>query len=408
MRNGKPRSAKREAQSDSQDASRRTLREPLLLTYCANVHPSPDLAGVLAALSGPVAMVRDRVAAGPGPSFPVGIWLSGQAVRDLAAPMAFARLAETLTRERMEIATVNAFPFGDFHARAVKRGVYRPDWKSTERLDYTLAVAGFAVRLSREDPVTVSTLPGSFKPWGDADPDRSACAANIARCAEGLARIEAGTGRRVLLCLEPEPWGLVESAAEAVSFFRDFLWRAGNEAAVRRHVGVCLDTCHVQVGFDEPAAAYGALRAAGIEIGKIQVSAALEAPGGAVGELARFDEPVYLHQVTALMPGGARRAFEDLGPFLSSGLTVERARTHFHVPLFWTGNGVGENLATTAPGTARFLRDLAARARKGERMPLLEIETYTWGVLPEPPADARTLADGIAREFAWVRAALGG
>ncbi|KAA0222778.1 MAG: WD40 repeat domain-containing protein [Planctomycetota bacterium] len=143
MRNGKPRSAKREAQSDSQDASRRTLREPLLLTYCANVHPSPDLAGVLAALSGPVAMVRDRVAAGPGPSFPVGIWLSGQAVRDLAAPMAFARLAETLTRERMEIATVNAFPFGDFHARAVKRGVYRPDWKSTERLDYTLAVAGF-------------------------------------------------------------------------------------------------------------------------------------------------------------------------------------------------------------------------------------------------------------------------
>ena len=41
--------------------------------------------------------------------------------------------------------------------------------------------------------------------------------------------------------------------------------------------------------------------------------------------------------------------------------------------------------------------------------PHLEIETYTWSVLPEDerPKDAQGLVEGLAREFAWVRAQVG-
>lgn len=377
-----------------------------LLTYCTNVHPSDGLDALEAALAGPVARVRDAVGQGAGSPFPVGIWLSGRTVRDLERPGARGRLAGTLARERLALATVNAFPFGDFHAPAVKRDVYRPDWKSPERLAYTLSAARLTAVLSPLQEIAVSTLPGGFKPWGDRASDRDACARNLARCAEGLARIEAETGKRVLLCLEPEPFGLVESPAEAVDFFRGHLWPAGPEAEIRRHVGVCFDACHVAVGFEPLEEAYAAYRRAGIEVGKVQVSSALETSGGEAGALGRFDEPRYLHQVSVAAPGAPRAAYEDLGEFLRSAPSLPpsaRARTHFHVPVFWEGEGA---LSTTSAELARFLGGFAARP--AEAPPLLEIETYTWGVLPEAPADDAALAAGIAREFAWVRSALGG
>lgn len=377
----------------------------MILTYCTNVHPSDGLDALEAALAGPVARVRDAVGGEAGVPFPIGAWLSARTVRDLERPGALDRLTEALARERLFLATVNAFPFGDFHAPAVKRDVYRPDWKTPERIAYTLSSARLAAALSPLEEIPLSTLPGGFKPWGSEDADRIACARNLARCAEGLARLEAETGKRVLLCLEPEPFGLVESTDEAVRFFKEFLWRAGSEAQVRRHVGICFDACHVAVGFEPFEAAYAALRGAGIAVGKVQVSSALEAAGGSASLLGRFDEPRYLHQTAVASPGAPRAVFEDLGAFLKEAGSVPpdaRVRTHFHVPLFWEGEG---GLSTTSPALARFLKGLAARP---SGMPLLEIETYTWGVLPDPPAGDAALATGVAREFAWVRAALGG
>src|SRR5262249_34918771 len=70
-------------------------------------------------------------------------------------------------------------------------------------------------------------------------------------------------------------------------------------------------------------------------------------------------------------------------------------RIHFHVPLFLERLGAFRN-------TQPYLKDLLARVRATAPTAHLEVETYTWDVLPEEhrrlPID-----DAIARELAWVR-----
>ena len=68
---------------------------------------------------------------------------------------------------------------------------------------------------------------------------------------------------------------------------------------------------------------------------------------------------------------------------------------HFHVPLFLERLGA---LRTTQPFVQAFLRALCANPVCDQ----LEVETYTWDVLPE--AHRRVdVATAIARELAWVR-----
>ncbi len=376
------------------------------MTYCTNVHPSGDLAALEAALAGPVTSVRRRVA--PGERFPVGVWLSARTVRALSDEAALERLRGVLEREGLALATVNAFPYGDFHAPAVKHNVFRPDWKTPERLHYTRAAARILARLGwGEGDLTMSTLPGSLAAWGQAENDKRACAENLARAAMELSRLEQETGRHLLLCLEPEPGGMISTTADMILFFKEWILGVGApEKILRRHLAVCFDTCHASAQFEDLLGSYDLLRAAGIAVGKIQVSSSLEASAASFRELARFDEPRYLHQVTARDMQGDVVFFEDLGPFLAAAPSggFMSARVHFHLPLFWGG---GSEISTTQGELARFLAALSGRSAR-EPLPLLEIETYTWGVLLGSPPDENALAEGIAREFEWVRNALSG
>ena len=133
---------------------------------------------------------------------------------------------------------------------------------------------------------------------------------------------------------------------------------------------------------------------------KLQLSAALriaEVDAASAERLHRFDEPVYLHQVVERRNGGLTRyldlpqAFEALD---GSGDPREW-RIHFHVPIFLDEI---EHFSTTQ----NFLREILAIHRADPVSAHLEVETYTWDVLPE---DARRVdvATAIARELAWVK-----
>lgn len=393
--------------------------EAIPLAYCTNVHPSGDLLALRAALAGPVADVR-RLRASGGP-FRVGLWISGDVARALSSEPETAALAGLLRDQGLVVATVNAFPFGDFHAGAVKREVYRPDWTDPARLAHTLRVAAILARLPADDPCPVSTLPGSFKPWGNDPARRAAMAEGLARAALSLSRLREETGREIRLCLEPEPFGTVETTGEAIAFLeeeahgpglarlrREGISAGAGERVLRRHLGLCLDTCHLLAAFEDLEASFRRVESAGIAVGKVQVSACLEAPGGpeGIGRLRPFDEPRYLHQVSAKLADGTIRAWEDLAPFLrdAPSLPIDRARVHFHVPLDWKGDR--EGLRSPQEPIARFLGFLARRAARGEGCPVLEVETYTWGVLPSPPRSGPELAEGIARELRWAEQAL--
>lgn len=369
------------------------------LAYCTNVHPAEDLDGVLRQIRVFGGGVRAALGAD---LLGLGLWLPAPLARALADDPALTdRLRQGLEASGLETVTLNAFPYTGFHAPVVKHAVYSPDWTERARLDYTADCARVLARLMPDDAArgSVSTLPLAWRePWG---PDRLAAArshlAELSAVLDGLA----AEGRPVRVGLEPEPGCVVETTRDAARLLSD----------LPPHLGVCLDACHLAVGFEEPRAALRRLADAGIPVVKTQASAAVEVPDpadpGARAALAAFAEDRFLHQTRALL-GAATRGRDDLPEALDGTRPLEARgpwRTHFHAPL---------HAPATAPlrGTADHLRATLAGllGPDGARTDHVEVETYTWSVLPEDrrPVGEDGLVAGIAAELAWARDRLTG
>jgi hypothetical protein len=386
------------------------------LTYCTNIHRGETWPEVLAALQRHVPAIKAQLS--PDRAFGVGLRLSAVAAEALRDPAAFEQLRGFLDDHGLYVFTINGFPYGPFHGVRVKEEVYQPDWQHEERLSYTNLLADLLADLLPEEPAlegSVSTVPGTFKPLSEPPGAALRIAENLVRHVAHLVALQARTGRTIALALEPEPYCFLETIDETVRFFEGHLFadaaidqlvsltglgRVEAEAALRRHLGVCYDVCHAAVEYEDAKGGLQQLRAAGIRVPKLQLSAALriaEVDAAGAERLRRFDEPVYLHQVVERRNGGLTRyldlpqAFEALD---GSGGPREW-RIHFHVPIFMDEI---EHFSTTQ----NFLREILAIHREGPVSAHLEVETYTWDVLPE---DARRVdvATAIARELAWVR-----
>ena len=409
------------------------------LSYCTNVHAGRTWDEAFAALRANVPRVRDAVAPEPGsrpdarPSpFGLGLRLSHAHLVALESPDALARFTAWLADEGLYVFTINGFPYGEFHGTPVKSDVYRPDWTEPERLDYTARLATLAAKLSPPDGrVTISTLPGTFAAWADgASP---AIARNLLDAVAHCVRVKRETGVSVGLAIEPEPCCLLETVDQVVAFFGRHLHSTGAvervanatgsstrvaRAAIDEHLGACHDVCHSAVEFESPLEAIERLVAGGVPIMKLQLSSALRlerTDAASLAELERFDEPVYLHQVVARGADGELTRYADLPEAMAARArrhddgvddeAVDEAvdeewRVHFHVPVFLD--------AAERFGTTRFVLEALLDAQRERTIaPHLEIETYTWDVLPARYRDV-PLAAGIAREIDWVRERLRG
>jgi len=387
----------------------------LHLTYCTNIHPGETWDEVFANVSTHVLAVKARVA--PDRPFGVGLRLSDAAARRLAEPAVLEAFRDFLRAHDLYVFTINGFPYGAFHGTTVKENVYRPDWLEGERVAYSDRLAGLLAALVPAGMEgSVSTVPGCFveRAAGDAG---EGMAANLRRHALTLWRLRERTGRTIGLALEPEPHCVLETSADAVAFFeRHLLSRAAiadfarstgldpapAEEALRRHLGVCLDACHAAVEFEEAAPALRNLEAAGLRLLKVQVSAGLVVRPDldSLAALSRFAEGVYLHQVV-VRRGSALHRHVDLPQALAQARPPDAGhewRIHFHVPLFLERLGLFQN-------TQEFLNQLLPQLARTAPTAHLEVETYTWDVLPEEhrrlPVD-----DAIARELQWTLARL--
>lgn len=393
------------------------------LTYCTNIHPGESLAEVRAAIESHVVHVRDLLGA-RGP-FGVGLRLSARAAAELLAPGALGPFRDLLERERLYVFTINGFPYGAFHGERVKEAVYRPDWLEGERVAYSNGLARILAELLPDGGSgSVSTVPGAFRARASREGDGGAIAERLRAHAAELVRLREETGKVVEIALEPEPCCFLETTDDAVRFFERHLFQAEGirrfstltglsgsaaEEALRRHVGVCLDACHLAVEFEDARASVASFRAAGIRIGKIQVTTALRAqlsgdPGEdekALAALERFADDVYLHQVV-VRSGGTLVRHLDLPEAIPAaraarstmGRVPSEWRVHFHVPVFAGSLGP---FRSTQP----FLIDLLRMVRDEHVSSHLEVETYTWDVLPEEHR-ASHVDDAIARELRWT------
>lgn len=376
----------------------------LPLSYCTNVHPARTLEDVYAGLDEFSVPIR---AASQAP-LAVGLWLARSVVDELQSETAREQLAQFLAARQLSCYTLNSFPYGDFHSERVKEQVYLPDWTTESRRDYTLDCARvLATLLPPEQDGSLSTVPLGFKSLVENPDFVDLCCEQLITTALELADLTAETGRCIRLAIEPEPLCVLETTPETLAFFELLRSRAADRgalAAVTEYLGVCYDICHQAVEFEDVAASIQALEQASIRINKVHISCAIEAQGviersEVRAALGRYIEPRYLHQTFAGSSGNVAARHVDLSADLLERPPEEFAaaklwRIHFHVPVDAASLGP---LGTTRGDIERALPAIAALPYA----PHLEVETYTWEVLPD--GGRRHVVEGLARELQATR-----
>lgn len=371
------------------------------LSYCTNIHPAETWEETDLMLKTHVLAVRDLLLSQgtlqADEPFAIGLRLSAVAARELLAGDHLSKFKEWLEETNTYVFTINGFPYGSFHGTRVKEQVFKPDWTEQARVDYTKDL--FRILAAIAQPGTgasVSTLPGSHKTFhADEAPMRR----HLIELATWLDELAAETGHDFHLGLEPEPLGHFENTVETLNFFERLHEDACDAEILRRRIGVNFDTCHFALEYDDVRTSLDVMVNSGIRISKIHLSSALALDPrdpAAVAAIRAFDEPTYFHQVLVLGDGAAITRFVDLPDFLNAGEVpgAVEARVHFHIPLD----------TEPAPPLRSTRRDveavLAWRRDNPESCRHYEIETYTWGVLPD--GLQRPVEEQIAGEYAWV------
>ena len=396
------------------------------LGYCTNIHAGESWPDHFAALQQAVPELKKRLS--PDAPFGIGLRLSDMASEELEKSENLVAFQHWLAENDCYVFTMNGFPFGGFHDVVVKDQVHAPDWTTEARVEYTKRLFRILSMLLPVDELGnaiqggVSTSPLSYRHWFEWEQPAardyifSQTTQNVLEVVTELIQLHRQTDRLMHLDLEPEPDGVIETADEFIAWFTDYLLPMGieqlttqfamtddeAETAICEHVRLCYDVCHFAVGYERPEEVLNKLKNYGLRVGKIQISAALkaefpEAPDGRDRirqAFSEFNEPTYLHQVVARTKSGELLRFPDLPEALAAlNDTHVEWRSHFHVPLFVADYGV---LKSTQDDIREVLRLQQERHFTNQ----LEVETYTWGVLPDELK--KDIIDSIEREMNWV------
>ncbi|HUR27198.1 MAG TPA: metabolite traffic protein EboE [Planctomycetota bacterium] len=392
------------------------------LAYCLNVHPAATLEGVVEGIETITLPLRERLA--PGRPFGVGLYLPAvifEPARAASEPLPGANtftsarrvasvLAPLCERAGLDAFTVNAFPYGDFHAERLKERVFEPTWLDAARARWTFAVAWVAAALPKTRPprshLSISTHTGMHSSSPRAADAARKIGAGLGAVVDELAQLD----QRVILALEPEPRANCGDTRELRTLFEEGIAKARPSASVRRHLGTCLDACHAAVEFESAREALERAAANGAGLAKLQVTNALSLRDPAKNHRGRASlfalaEPRYLHQVTGRGRNGLVRAGDlpDVAEAFARGdaawTECDEWRCHFHVPID-RAELEGSGLETTRASTDELLA-LALRSPSlwGLDELHLEIETYTWDVLSAPARGGGALIDSLEREY---------
>jgi len=377
------------------------LSHGLHLAYCTNIHRGEDWARIFDALQRYTLAVRERVS--PAKPYAIGLRLSDRASRDLSDPSTLKAFQGWLDTNGCYVFTINGFPYGQFHGTRVKEQVYAPDWTTRERLEFTKRLFDILAQLVPAGVEgSVSTVPCSFKEFITSDEQVKAMRGNLWQCVEHVAELSKRSGRKLHLGLEPEPLCYLETSAETVLFFQQMRADRPYDERLTEHLGVNYDTCHLAVEFEEPQQAINHFRQHNIRISKIHLSSALKVhpTPEARQALAAFADDVYFHQVIERAPDGTLRRYRDLDVALTG--TAQHAarnlpewRIHFHIPLHSRPTPFFHNTSDHILGLLEVLEIYP------ELCSHLEMETYTWEVMP-PELKHRSVVDQLVSEYEWT------
>jgi hypothetical protein len=386
------------------------------LTYCSNIHPGEKWADHFQSLRDNIPYIRQQLA--PGQSFGLGLRIANEASIELSKPEVLLEFKNWLAEQDVYVFVINGFPYGGFHNVVVKDDVHTPDWTTTDRLEYTIRLFNILTELLPEGMHGgVSTPPLTYRLWWKTEADKQlateSATNHVLQLLDKLISIEKETGKLLHLDIEPEPDGMLDNMVDFVNWYRDVLLPKGiihlskysfseeqAKETILKHIQLCYDICHAAVGFENPEEILVSLNEIGIKVGRIQVSSALKVNFSSEKEIKlkaieTFNEPVYLHQVVSQNHDGTKSHYPDLKEALVDwNENHEEWRVHFHVPLFINSYGVLESTQ------GDIIKTLALHT-ENPFSSFLEVETYTWGVLPEDMQ--KPIGESIVREIEWVK-----
>ena len=381
------------------------LSHGMHLAYCTNIHRGENWRQTFDSLNEYTLAVRQRVC--PNRPYAIGLRLSDEAARELSEKTALLEFRRWLDEHNCYVFTINGFPFGRFHGGRVKEQVYAPDWTTNERVEYTNRLFDLLARLLPEGiEGSVSTVPCSFKPFIKTPAQARALRDNLWRCVEHIAKLSERSGKQLHLGLEPEPLCYLETSEETVAFFDALRADQPNDPRIDRHLGVNYDTCHLAVEFEEPRDVIDRFRQHGIKISKLHFSSALKVRPTAVvcAALKAFADDIYFHQVIARSAEGGITRYQDLDVALAQPSAFnhhppDEWRIHFHIPLHSKPTPLFDTTADHLLGVMDLLKEDPGLCSH------LEMETYTWEVLP-PELKNRNVVDQLVAEYEWTLARL--
>lgn len=390
------------------------------LTYCSNIHPGESWSDHFLHLKSHLPKIQQSVS--PEAPMGLGLRLSNEASLELMDPKVMAEWKDWLNKEGIYVFLINGFPYGGFHETVVKENVYRPDWATKERFDYTLRLFSILSELLPDGMEGgVSTPPLSYFYFDSNEFLRKerilSATEQIVNVAIHLIQMKLDRGQILHLDIEPEPDGILGNVQLWVEWFlSDFLPmvvpriktmlgvdRKVAEQMARDHIRICLDACHAAVSFEDNKSILSLLTEHSIQVGRIQISSALKInflkeTNSLLDLVSSFDEPTYLHQVLIQSEDKTLESFPDLPQAIQNGKkqSVEW-RIHFHVPVFLESYGL-------LSSTQKEVFELLNLQKQTKFTNALEVETYTWGVLPKEVQIP--VSESIIRELQWVQSVL--
>ncbi|WP_300600568.1 metabolite traffic protein EboE [Niabella sp.] len=389
------------------------------LTYCSNIHPGETWTDHFYQLQQYFPEIKKKCS--PRASMGIGLRLSAIAARTLSKKKELHAFKNWLGEQEAYLFTMNGFPYGGFHKTIVKDQVHTPDWTTAKRVAYTKQLAGIlAALLPDKMEGSISTSPLSYRHWHKNEAATTVAinksTTNLVSVVEHLILLEKESGKTIFIAIEPEPDGILTDTPSFIHWYQQVLLQTGAGllsqklgvstskavSLLRKHIRLCYDVCHAAVNYEDHAFQIKQLQQLRIRIGKIQISAALKARFSQKDEnnqllikaVTNFLEPTYLHQVIS-RDRDVYTVYPDLPEALKSVQTApaKEWRIHYHVPIF-TKNI--RPLSTTQ-------EDIVTVLQLHKEAPLtqhLEIETYTWEVLP--PNLKKDIVGSVSREMKWV------
>ena len=377
------------------------LAHGLHLAYFTNIHRGESWEETFHSLKQDTMAVKQQVA--PDEPYAIGLRLGAAAAKQLSQGSHLRDFRHWMDQNNCYVFTINGFPYGTFHGTRVKEDVYRPDWTSQERLDYTNLLFDLLVEMLPEGVEgSVSTVPVSYKGFDLTDRALGEARKHLWKCVDHLEHLSARTGKKVHLGLEPEPMCTLETSKEATRFFDQMRQDRRGDMRIEEHLGINYDCCHLALQYENPHEALGRLASHKIKISKIHLSSALKVrPTNEVRQsLEAFNDAVYFHQVIERRQGGSLHRYRDLPEALASApeegaAQAEEWRIHFHIPLHQVPVALYDNTSDHLLGTLDYLKAHPGTCSH------LEMETYTWEVMPDT-MKSRHVVDQLVEEYRWT------